>query len=146
MTEIAKNILRLRTERKMSQLALQTALNAGTSTTLVSFWERGIRTPNWFFVCGLADFFGISVDELCLSQKPIPCKHFNGSLGQRIAYHRERNHLTQTQLGNLLGRNQAAICQFEREVFKPSVATAIKLCDALHISMDELAGRGEGHS
>lgn len=59
---IAKNICDLRTEAKMTQLALADVLNY--SDKAVSKWERGESIPDIFMLKRIADYFGVSVDYL----------------------------------------------------------------------------------
>lgn len=59
---IAKNICDLRTEAKMTQLALADVLNY--SDKAVSKWERGESVPDIFMLKRIADYFGVSVDYL----------------------------------------------------------------------------------
>ncbi len=59
---IAKNICDLRTEAKMTQLALAEVLNY--SDKAVSKWERGESVPDIFMLKRIADYFGVSVDYL----------------------------------------------------------------------------------
>ena len=59
---IAKNICDLRTEAKMTQLALADVLNY--SDKAISQWERGESVPDIFMLKRIADYFGVSVDYL----------------------------------------------------------------------------------
>ena len=59
---IAKNICDLRTEAKMTQLALADVLNY--SDKAISKWERGESVPDIFMLKRIADYFGVSVDYL----------------------------------------------------------------------------------
>lgn len=63
-----KNLKRLRKADLMSQGELATLLNDRYGTSVnratVSKWETGSQTPGVKTVAALADFFGVSVDEL----------------------------------------------------------------------------------
>lgn len=59
MTSVLK---RLRKQKQITQLELAEALNI--SQTAVSKYERGVCEPDLSVVIAMADFFGISVDEL----------------------------------------------------------------------------------
>ena len=59
---LGKSIKRLREERQITQRQLAYALNI--STQAVSKWERGCGYPDISFLLPLADYFGVSLDEL----------------------------------------------------------------------------------
>ena len=60
---IGEKIKELRTQAGVSQKQL--AEKIGTSQPLVSWWEKGKYEPTLFFRTALADFFGVTLDELC---------------------------------------------------------------------------------
>jgi len=59
---IGENIKRLRRERGMTQEQLAEKLNI--TNAAVSKWERGDSLPDITMLFPIADYFGISVDEL----------------------------------------------------------------------------------
>ncbi len=60
--KIGEIIKELRTERGLSQAAL--AKEIGVSQKAVDYWERGINEPKASYIVALAEFFGVSSDEL----------------------------------------------------------------------------------
>lgn len=52
----------LRKSKNITQLDVATAI--GVSPQVLSRYERGEREPDYKTLCKLADFFGVSVDEL----------------------------------------------------------------------------------
>ena len=54
---------------------------------------------------------------------------------------REAAGLTQMELSSRVGVTQAALSAFELGTAFPSLATAVRLADALDASIDELLGR-----
>ena len=56
------NLKTIREQYKISQFEL--AKKIGTSHQNISRWERNLVLPNIDFCVKLADFYGISVDEL----------------------------------------------------------------------------------
>jgi len=60
--QIGENIKRLRRDRNITQEALAEIL--GVSCAAVSKWERGDTYPDITLIFPLADFFGVSVDDL----------------------------------------------------------------------------------
>lgn len=65
--DIAQNIRRLRRERNISQAALADALDI--SIQAVSKWECGNSSPDIALLPLIADFFGITIDELFRGRK-----------------------------------------------------------------------------
>lgn len=59
---LGKNIYELRKERGVTQEGL--AAELGVTAAAVSKWEKGNTLPDVLMVCALADFFGVSTDEL----------------------------------------------------------------------------------
>ena len=60
--KIGENIRELRTERGVSQAALGKAI--GVSQKAIDYWERGVNEPKASYILLLADYFGISCDDL----------------------------------------------------------------------------------
>ena len=60
--KFGKNINKYRIEKGLSQRDL--AEETGISQQAISFWEQDKRTPNMDDCIKLANFYGISLDEL----------------------------------------------------------------------------------
>ncbi len=65
---IGKNIRRLRTQREMNQDMLAAELNLLRQT--ISAYERGVTLPDIYVLIAMADFFGVTVDELIGRKDP----------------------------------------------------------------------------
>ena len=59
---VGKNILELRKAKNVTQEAL--AAELGVTAAAVSKWENGYTLPDILMLCALADFFGVTTDEL----------------------------------------------------------------------------------
>lgn len=59
---LGENIRRLRKEKNINQKEL--ASNLHTLRQTVSAYERGVTLPDVFMLIMIADFFGVSLDEL----------------------------------------------------------------------------------
>lgn len=59
---IGKNIFELRKAKNVTQEAL--AAELGVTAAAVSKWENGYTLPDILMLCALADFFGVTTDEL----------------------------------------------------------------------------------
>ena len=64
-----EKIKQLRKAKGLTQMDL--AIAVGSTTTQISFWETGKFDPSVFSLIVLADYFNISLDELC-------CRDFKG--------------------------------------------------------------------
>jgi transcriptional regulator with XRE-family HTH domain len=66
---MGEKIKELRKAKGLSQYAL--AEKIGCAINLVNWWENGKFYPSLFNAICLADFFNVSLDELC-------CRNFKG--------------------------------------------------------------------
>ena len=60
---IGEKIKQLRKEKEISQQELCEEI--GVSTNVVCWWEKGKFEPTIFNAIVLADYFGVTLDELC---------------------------------------------------------------------------------
>lgn len=63
--------------------------------------------------------------------------------GVRLTQFRERQKLTMTQLAGLLGIDYMQVSRYEKGQTLPSLATAVRLAQALKVSLDQLATGSE---
>ena len=135
-------IKRLRLENGWSKYALAAKLDAACTSGCVLKWERGQSMPSWYYAMRLADVFGMSVDELWRGQAPQKCTHINAeTTGKRIKAHRSLLNMTQTQLGEMTGVHYITVLGWEADSSQPTLENIDRLCSALNVSMDEIAGR-----
>lgn len=59
---IGENIKRLRKQKEIKQAVLASKLNIGRQT--LSAYERGVTLPDILALIEIADYFGVSLDEL----------------------------------------------------------------------------------
>jgi transcriptional regulator with XRE-family HTH domain len=62
-------------------------------------------------------------------------------LGNNILVLRKKIGLSQNDLGKLVGTSGDIIGRYERNEVKPSIEVAIKIADALQVSVDYLVGK-----
>ncbi len=62
----SKNLKTLRTENNLSQPELAKRLNV--SKAMISFWENAKYEPTASNIIAVAKFFGITIDDLLLSE------------------------------------------------------------------------------
>ena len=65
--EFHENLLRLRREKGLTQP--EVAVGTGISLRAYQNYERGLREPQLSVLIALADFYGISLDELACRQR-----------------------------------------------------------------------------
>ena len=61
--------------------------------------------------------------------------------GDRMRVIRQRRGLSQTQLAKMVDMARQQINNYEKGRFEPGIETALKIADALHVSLDILTGR-----
>lgn len=74
----------------------------------------------------------LSDSKLLELKKSIPIK-----IGDRVRYFREKNNLTQSQLGSLVGSDRQYIYKIEKGKVTPNVVTVSELAIALEIDLKE---------
>jgi transcriptional regulator with XRE-family HTH domain len=65
------------------------------------------------------------------------------TLGRQITALRKQKKLSQAQLGKLIETSGDIVGRYERDEVKPSIEVAIRLADALEVSLDYLVGKSE---
>ena len=63
------------------------------------------------------------------------------TLGQNITTIRKKLKLSQSDLGKAVGTSGDIIGRYERDEVKPSIEVAMKIADALQVSLDYLVGK-----
>jgi transcriptional regulator with XRE-family HTH domain len=76
--EIGHVIAQLRSERKISQRQLASALNV--SAGVVGLWETGKRFPSYECIIALADYFMISTDTLLAKDRTLRADQYSSSI------------------------------------------------------------------
>ncbi len=61
-------------------------------------------------------------------------------LGKRIKQKRLEKNLTQEELGNIIGVSKVSVCNWEKDIKKPSSENLILLSENLNTSIDYLIG------
>lgn len=67
---LSERLVELRKERNLSQLELAEALNVSRQS--ISLWEKGSTAPSLDKLPLLAEFYGITIDELFYSPEEMP--------------------------------------------------------------------------
>lgn len=67
---IGKNLLKLRKDKKLTQLELAEKFNYSDKS--ISKWEKGESMPSVEVLCELANFYGVSMDDLTNDTETLP--------------------------------------------------------------------------
>ena len=70
---IGQKIKQLRRAHRLTQFKLADKL--GVNRNLISLWEHDLNEPHLYSLMGMADLFGVTLDELCCYQKRERMRH-----------------------------------------------------------------------
>ena len=62
-------------------------------------------------------------------------------LGYRLKALRNERHISQSELGNLLGVTKVSVCGYEKGTRIPSIDVFVKILDIFNVSADYMFGR-----
>lgn len=68
MSDLQRNLVDLRREKNLTQKELATKI--GVSAAAIGFWETDTNEPKATYLIKLANFFGVTVDELLGCDSP----------------------------------------------------------------------------
>ena len=123
----------LRGRAGLTQTKLARAI--GVSSWTVSAIETGRFAPTMYFCIDLADYLGISIDELLgFEHKP-----FTGAKTPR--QYRVDAGLTQKQLAELAQVHARTVSSVENLEHAPTIYTIVQITHALGLGVDEYIGR-----
>ena len=130
---LAQNLKYLREQKRMNQNEMVGVL--GISQPAIGNWERDHRKPDIEMIIRLAEYFGVSLDELILKdlKPPIPIYATN------LRYLRTKHCMTQENMADLLGyRGKQGYGAIETGKTKASVDDLEKLSDFFGVTLDQL--------
>ena len=130
---LAQNLKYLRERKGISQNDIAKVLEIGQPT--VGNWEAGRREPDLKTIIHLAEYFGVTLDELVLSdlRPPLPLYASN------IRYLRKKHGMTQEDMANLLKyRGKQGYNVIENGKAGLSVENLVKLADFFGVTLDQL--------
>lgn len=130
---LAQNLKYLREQRGLSQRAFSEEI--GLSGSAVGMWETEERKPDIEMIIRLAEYFGVTLDDLVLRdlRPPIP------KYAENIRYLRLGHGMTQEQIGELLAlKNKNSLSLIEAGKSGISVENLEKMADFFGVTLDEL--------
>lgn len=132
---LAQNLKYLREQKRLSQQSLADEIGK-VEQKAVSAWERGYRKPDIEMIIHLAQYFGVTLDELVLKDLRPSAPVYVSNL----RYLRKKHNITQTELVKVLGfKGKQSICAIETGAADISVDNLIKLADYFNVTLDQLA-------
>ena len=130
---LAQNLKYLREQKGLSQKDF--SADMGLSRATVGNWETGERKPDIEMIIRLAEYFGVTLDDLVLRDLKPPIPKYAGN----IRYLRLSHGITQEQMGELLGlKNKSSLSLVEAGKSGISVENLEKLADFFGVTLDEL--------
>lgn len=130
---LAENLKFLREQRGKTQQELANLF--GVEQKTLSSWECGSRTPVIGMIVEIAKYYGVSLDDLILTdmKPPIPVYALN------LAYLRKKHGMTQQEISELLGYSgKQGYNAIETGKVKPTIDTLEKLADFFGVTMDQI--------
>lgn len=130
---LAQNLKYLREQKGINQRALSDVL--GVSTGAVGNWEASTREPDLKTIIRLAEYFGVTLDDLVLREMKAPVPRYASNL----AYLRKKHGMTQQEIAELVGlKNKSSISLVEAGKYDFSVENLEKLADFFGVTMDQI--------
>ncbi len=130
---LAQNLKYLREQRGLSQRAFSEEI--GLSGSAVGMWETEERKPDIEMIIRLAEYFGVTLDDLVLRDLRPPIPRYSDN----IRYLRLSHGITQEQMGELLGlKNKSSLSLIEAGKSGISIENLEKLADFFGVTLDEL--------
>lgn len=131
---LAQNLKYLRTKAGKQQKELALILNVSKAT--MTKYESGMVEPNIETIVRIAEYFGVTLDELVLKDLRPSAPIYVSNL----RYLRKKHNITQTELAKVLGfKGKSSVCAIETGTVEISVDNLIKLADYFNVTLDELA-------
>lgn len=131
---LAQNLkyLRMKAGKQQKELALILKVSKAT----MAKYESGMVEPNIETIVRMAEYFGVTLDELVLKDLRPSAPIYVSNL----RYLRKKHNITQTELAKVLGfKGKSSVCAIETGTVEISVDNLIKLADYFNVTLDELA-------
>lgn len=130
---LAHNLKFLREQMGIRQGEMAKKLDITQSA--VGNWERNHRKPNIEMIVRLAEYFGVSLDDLVLKDLVPPTEVYT----KNLQFLRIKHGMTQADMARLLGyRGKQGYNAIETGKAKPDVNDLEKLTDYFGVSLDQI--------
>lgn len=142
--ECVKFSEKLKTLRKRKGLSQQEFSKImGIAQNTLSNWELGNRRPDYETLNKIADYFGVTVDDLISRQElpeDQPVSSSASQFGNMLRLLREQKNLKQKELGDKFGVKNNTISNWESGRTEPGYEVLIELANFFSVSIDYLLG------
>ena len=142
MAKFFKRIHGLRVDNDLRQKDISIMLKANINT--YPHWESGMYEIPMNMIDKLSEFYNCSIDYLTglSNDKGSFTKKYNlEEIFIRLKRLRKENHLSQTEIGNLLGFGQMNYSRYERGQVIISFSKLYLIAKKINVSLDYLMGK-----
>ena len=130
---LAKNLKNLRKQKGLSQIDF--SADIGLSRSTVANWETGERQPDIEMIIRLAEYFGVTLDELILQKMRLPISRYS----ENLRFLRKKHGMTQEKMAGLLGyKGKQGYNAIETGKSKATVDDLTKLSIFFGVTLDQL--------
>ena len=129
---LAQNLKYLREQKGMNQNEMADVL--GISQSAIGNWEQNHRKPDIEMIIRLAEYFGVTLDDLVLRdlKPPIP------KYAENMLYLRQKQNMSQEDIGHLLGVTQRCVSKYEKGAGAVDIEKLMKLADFFGVTLEQL--------
>lgn len=129
---LAQNLKYLRKQRFMNQNELADILGVKQST--IGNWEADRREPELSTLIHVAEYFGVSLDDLVLKdlRPPVPLYVLN------LRFLLEKRKMTQEDIGTLLNVTQKRVSEYEEGKRPLEIENLVKIADYFWLTLDQM--------
>lgn len=130
---LAQNMKYLREQIKTSQNGLAEIFKVSRSA--VCNWESGKREPELSVLIHIADYFGVTLDDLIRKNLQPPIARYS----ENLRYLRKKHGMTQEDMAVFLGfSGKSSLCAVETGKSGISIENLEKLADFFGVTLDQM--------
>lgn len=130
---LAQNMRYLREQKKISQIGLAEIFEV--SRGAVCNWESGKREPGLSVLIHIADYFGVTLDDLIRKNLQPSIARYS----ENLRYLRKKHGMTQEDMADLLGyKGKQGYNAIETGTAKTAVNDLEKLADFFGVTLDQM--------
>lgn len=129
---LSQNLKYLREQKGLNQRDLAKLL--GVSNGAIGMWETGEREPNIEMIVRLAEYFGVTLDDLIRKDlRPVAPIHVTNIRCLRI-----KHEMKQEDMAKFLRVSKASYCKYENGIIDIGIEKLLRLADFFGVTLDEL--------
>lgn len=128
---LAQNLKYLREQKGMNQNEMADVF--GISQSAIGNWEQNHRKPDIEMIIRLAEYFGVSLDDLVLRDLRPP----KPMCASNLKYLREKYEMSQEDMAQLLKTSKPSVSKYENGSVRLSVEQLMKISEYFAITLDQ---------